>query len=133
MPTHEVFNVPPPWTGANLYGQDRALVHATRILDADEQHRLAALGARAGGAEAQEWGRLANVHPPELRTFDRYGHRIDEVEFHPSWHQLMTVAAEPACRPRRGRTTRPSTPTWPARPASSCGARSKPGICARSR
>lgn len=50
------------------------------------------LGRLAGSGQAQEWGRQANDHPPVLRTHDRYGHRIDEVEFHPAWHQLMTVA-----------------------------------------
>src|SRR5258708_4953344 len=50
------------------------------------------LGVRAGSAETQELARLANEHPPVLRTHDRYGDRIDEVEFHPAWHQLMTTA-----------------------------------------
>jgi putative acyl-CoA dehydrogenase len=57
----------------------------------DEVH---ALGRRAGSAEAQEWGRLAEKNEPVLRTHDRYGNRIDEVEFDPAWHQLMTVAVE---------------------------------------
>ncbi|MHC5909262.1 acyl-CoA dehydrogenase family protein, partial [Streptomyces sp. S6] len=51
-----------------------------------------ALGRRAGGVEAQEWGELANRHEPALRTHDRYGHRVDEVDFHPAWHALMDVA-----------------------------------------
>ncbi|GAA1098117.1 DNA alkylation response protein [Nocardioides dubius] len=50
------------------------------------------LGRLAGTAEVQEWGDLANRFEPELRTVDRYGHRIDEVEFHPSWHNLMRVS-----------------------------------------
>jgi putative acyl-CoA dehydrogenase len=53
---------------------------------------LAALGRLAGSEQAQEWGRLANENPPKLRTHDRYGHRIDEVEFHPAWHELMRTA-----------------------------------------
>ena len=56
-----------------------------------ELHRL---GILAGSEQAMEWGRLANEHPPVLRTHDRYGRRIDEVEFHPAWHELMTVAVE---------------------------------------
>ena len=40
-------------------------------------------------ARRTSWGRQANAHPPVLRTHDRYGHRIDEVEFHPAWHGLM--------------------------------------------
>ena len=45
-------------------------------------------------------GRLANANPPELRTYDRYGHRIDEVEFHPAWHELMRSRSATACTPR---------------------------------
>lgn len=46
----------------------------------------------AGTSEALRWGDQANAHPPALRTHDRYGHRIDEVEFHPSWHRLMELS-----------------------------------------
>ena len=42
----------------------------------------------------QEQGRLANEYPPRLAAFDRYGHRLDEVEFHPAWHDLMRTAIE---------------------------------------
>ena len=52
------------------------------------------LGAFVGGEPQQEWGRLANENKPVLRTLDRYGHRIDEVEFHPAWHQLMKMGVE---------------------------------------
>jgi len=95
MPTtHEVFNVPPPWLGANLFTGDRALQHAWGAGDEADRARLAALGGLAGRPEPQDWARLANANPPVLRTHDRYGHRIDEVEFHPAWHQLMQVAVE---------------------------------------
>src|SRR5207237_2460684 len=50
---------------------------------------LTRLGRAAGSAHAQQWGEQANAHPPVLRTHDRYGHRIDEVEFHPAWHRLL--------------------------------------------
>ncbi|MGX7828527.1 acyl-CoA dehydrogenase family protein [Actinokineospora sp. 24-640] len=50
------------------------------------------LGRLAGGDEAQTWAEQANRYPPELRTHDRYGNRVDEVDFHPSWHSLMRVA-----------------------------------------
>jgi putative acyl-CoA dehydrogenase len=56
---------------------------------ADDLHRL---GRLAGSEEARTWGEQANRNEPELRTHDRYGYRIDEVEFHPSWHWLMTRA-----------------------------------------
>jgi putative acyl-CoA dehydrogenase len=91
MATHEVFNVPPPLTG-NAFTSDPSL----RLPDLGETDvkSLVALGELAGTEQAAEWGRLANDHPPRLRTHDRYGHRIDEVEFHPAWHSLMTVAVE---------------------------------------
>ena len=53
---------------------------------------LRGLGALAGDEQTQELARLANRHAPELKTHDRYGNRIDWVEFHPSWHALMTLA-----------------------------------------
>jgi putative acyl-CoA dehydrogenase len=53
---------------------------------------VAAIAALAGSGEAREHGRLANENPPRLRTHDRYGHRVDEVEFHPSWHWLLARA-----------------------------------------
>jgi len=96
MPTHNVFNVPEPWAGVNLFTDDAALVGAVRSTGSDptELDRLTRLGELAGTPVAQDWARLANEHPPVLRSHDRYGHRIDEVEFHPSWHELMTVAVE---------------------------------------
>src|SRR5690606_23051845 len=87
--THDVFNQAPPLTGHDV-SADPALIAGVRRENADwalgELHRL---GVLAGTERAQEWGRLANDHPPVLRTHDRYGHRIDEVEFHPAWHELM--------------------------------------------
>src|SRR5689334_2151665 len=90
-PTHEVTNQVPPL----LYdvADDPALLEGVRREDAgwaeDELHEL---GRLAGSEQGQEWGRVANENPPVLRTHDRYGHRIDEVEFHPYWHELMRVA-----------------------------------------
>jgi putative acyl-CoA dehydrogenase len=92
--THAVFNVPEPWTGANLFSADRGLTGLVQRagLGPEAFERLALLGELAGTPVAQDWARLANSHPPVLRSHDRYGHRIDEVEFHPAWHELMTVA-----------------------------------------
>jgi putative acyl-CoA dehydrogenase len=91
--THEVDNQPPPLQGYDVFTADAALVEGVGRHEAGwAGEQLSALGRRAGSEQAQEWGRLANVNPPVLRTHDRYGHRIDEVEFHPSWHSLMTVA-----------------------------------------
>jgi putative acyl-CoA dehydrogenase len=85
-----VANQPPPLVGHNVVTSDVALTEAiTRHGSADLIDDLALLGVEAGTAEAREHGMLANQHHPELRPYDRYGNRIDEVTFHPSWHWLM--------------------------------------------
>ncbi len=90
--THDVFNQPPVLTGYDV-ADDAALLGALRREGAGwATEAVRELGRMAGSAQAQEWGRQANEHPPVLRTHDRFGHRIDEVEFHPAWHELMTVA-----------------------------------------
>ena len=90
--THEVQNQAPPLEGYNLFTTDRALDDALARAGAGWARDAAvALGAELGGAPL-EWGRLANVNPPVLRTHDRFGHRIDEVEFHPAWHDLMRTS-----------------------------------------
>ncbi|GGK72380.1 acyl-CoA dehydrogenase [Sphaerisporangium melleum] len=92
--THEVTNQVPPLTGHDV-ADDPAMAEGVRREGAEwALGELRILGTLAGSAQAQEWGRLANEHPPVLRTHDRYGVRIDEVEFHPAWHELMTVAVE---------------------------------------
>lgn len=93
--THDVFNQAPPFTGHDLSSSDAALLSGVVRENAGwATGELRRLGALAGSERAGEWGRLANEHPPILRTHDRYGRRIDEVEFHPAWHELMTVAVE---------------------------------------
>jgi putative acyl-CoA dehydrogenase len=91
-PTHEVLNQPPPLTGHDL-AADPALLEAVAREGAGwatrELHRLGRLG---GTDEAQRWADEANRYEPRLRTHDRYGNRVDEVDFHPSWHALMDVA-----------------------------------------
>ncbi|MFE2041887.1 acyl-CoA dehydrogenase family protein [Streptomyces sp. NPDC059477] len=92
--THEVINQPSPLAPYDA-SDDVALLEGLRREGAGWAEReLRRLGRRAGGVEAQEWGELANRHEPVLHTHDRFGNRIDEVEFHPSWHQLMRVAVE---------------------------------------
>jgi putative acyl-CoA dehydrogenase len=87
--THTVANQPPPLAGRNLFEDNVALVEAlAREGGGWARERASEAGLRWGG-EPQEWGRLANENPPKLHTHDRYGNRIDEVEFHPAWHQLM--------------------------------------------
>jgi putative acyl-CoA dehydrogenase len=90
--THDVTNQPPPLAPYDA-SDDPALLEGLRREGAGwAEAGIRRLGARAGSAEAQEWGELANRHEPVLRTHDRYGHRVDEVEFHPSWHHLMRTA-----------------------------------------
>src|ERR1051326_7407919 len=90
--THEVFNQPPPFENVNLFTSDVALEEAVVRSGAGEhRERLVAFGARCGSAEVIDWAMQANRNPPQLRTFDRYGQRIDEVEFHPAYHQLISL------------------------------------------
>src|SRR5579863_7702809 len=97
MPTHEVTNQPPPLVDYDA-SADPALLGALAAFGAEPAMSgtgmagISELGRLAGAAHAQEQGMLANENPPKLRTHDRYGHRIDEVEFHPAWHDLMTTA-----------------------------------------
>ncbi len=84
-------NQAPPLRGYNLVAENRPLLEAVRREGAAwSEPALLALGDELGG-EPLEWGRLANEHPPVLRTHDRYGNRIDEVEFHPAWHALLAL------------------------------------------
>ncbi|WP_427165615.1 acyl-CoA dehydrogenase family protein [Streptomyces sp. C1-1] len=92
--THTVSNQPPPLTGYDVYSADRVLTEAVgRHVSADlldeVRGELSALGRASGSAQVQEWGAQANDNPPRLRTHDRYGHRVDEVEFHPAWHRVL--------------------------------------------
>ncbi|NML48310.1 isovaleryl-CoA dehydrogenase [Ramlibacter sp. G-1-2-2] len=91
--THEVFNQPQPLVDYDLFATNRPLRDALRFNAPQlDTAPLQALGRLAGSAEYQQHARLANVHTPELHTHDRFGHRIDEVEFHPSYHALMKAA-----------------------------------------
>ena len=92
---HEVANQPPPLVDYNVFEADRPLVEAVRREGAEwAEARIAAVGAYAGGEQAQVLGALANENGPKLRTHDRYGHRVDEAEFHPAWHELLGKAVE---------------------------------------
>jgi putative acyl-CoA dehydrogenase len=91
--THEVENQAPPLVDYNLYEADRTLIEAVRREGADwAEDRISAVGELAGRGDTIELGRLANENPPKLKTHDRYGNRTDEVEFHPSWHELLGMA-----------------------------------------
>jgi putative acyl-CoA dehydrogenase len=95
MPTHEVVNQVPPCTGYDA-ADDPALAEAQRAFAPPGMPPVAAecheLGRLAGSEQVAEWDRLANENEPVLHTHDRVGNRIDEVEFHPRWHELMAVA-----------------------------------------
>jgi putative acyl-CoA dehydrogenase len=93
MRTHEVTNQVPPLVGYNLFAEDRVLVEAlTREGAGWADERARRLGDVVGGDAMLTWGIQANTNSPVLRTHDRFGHRIDEVEFHPGWHELMRLA-----------------------------------------
>jgi putative acyl-CoA dehydrogenase len=85
-------NQVPPLSGHDLFECNRPLVEALEREGAGwAAERCSKLGRILTG-EPLEWGRLANENPPKLRTHDRYGERVDEVEFHPAWHELMRLS-----------------------------------------
>ncbi|THA28920.1 DNA alkylation response protein [Streptomyces sp. A1277] len=90
--THEVTNQAPPLTGHDV-ADDAVLLEGLRREGAqwhtEDLHRL---GRLVGGAQAQEWAEQANLNEPVLRTHDRYGHRVDEIDFHPAYHHLMDTS-----------------------------------------
>src|SRR3954454_24332939 len=107
--THEVFNQSSPLTPYNPFESDRVLVEAVRREGAEwAEDEARELGAICGRADIVDKGRQANENPPRLRTHDRFGNRIDEVEFHPAWHDLMRIGvghglhASPWREPREG-------------------------------
>ncbi|MER7189641.1 acyl-CoA dehydrogenase family protein [Streptomyces flaveolus] len=92
--THTVTNQAPPLAGYDVFTTDRALVaaverHLAPELREEALGELSGLGRGCGSAQVLEWGAQANENPPVLRTHDRYGHRVDEVDFHPAWHRLL--------------------------------------------
>src|SRR5688572_29074548 len=90
--THEVTNQSSPLEDYNVFEADQPLVEAVSREGGDfAVETIRSVGAIAGRRETIELGRLANENPPKLRTHDRFGNRVDEVEFHPSWHELMDV------------------------------------------
>lgn len=92
--THEVCNQPVALENYNAWQTDIALMEAVaREGGSWAQDHLSAFGARTGG-DLIDSGFAANENPPTLRTFDCYGHRIDEVEFHPAYHELMAAGME---------------------------------------
>ena len=88
--THEVTNQARPLEDYNTFEADRVLVEALRREGGEwAEPRASEVGAFSGSARAIRWGFEANENPPRLKTHDRFGNRIDEVEFHPAWHELL--------------------------------------------
>ena len=90
--THQVLNQARAATGWNAFSDDAVLRGIVARGAPWVAGKAAALGAYAGDADTQDLARLANRHAPELKTHDRFGNRIDWVEFHPAWHDLMSLA-----------------------------------------
>ncbi len=107
--THVVENQPPYLQNYNMFSADTALVEAVKREGAvGAEATLGKFGRLCGSTERIHWGVQANANKPRLHTHDRYGNRIDEVEFHPAYHQLMSAAivngvhALPWTRPGQG-------------------------------
>src|ERR1700704_311135 len=91
-PTHDVFNQSPALTGYDV-ADDPAMLSALRREGGGwAEEAVRELGRLAGSARTQDLGRQANENPPVLHTHDRFWNRIDEVEFHPAWDELMQGA-----------------------------------------
>ncbi|MEZ0214968.1 MAG: DNA alkylation response protein, partial [Xanthobacteraceae bacterium] len=91
--THEVLNQPPPLADYDAYATDPTLQRIVRAFGAEwAEPRLSETGRTVGSAHVQLLARQANRHTQELRSHDRFGNRVDEIEFHPAWHELMGLA-----------------------------------------
>jgi putative acyl-CoA dehydrogenase len=108
-PMYEITNQPPPLEPYDLFCSDTVLREAIARENAGwSEPELRSLGQLLGTPDTIRLGFEANRYPPTLRAFDRYGHRIDEVDFHPAWHRLMEIAvgaglhASPWAHPRAG-------------------------------
>jgi putative acyl-CoA dehydrogenase len=93
--THDVFNQPPLFCDVNLFSSDPILQAAVKREGGEAAWaELDAYGARAGSAEMLHAGRLANEFSPQLKAFDSRGERLNKVEFHPAWHEVMAFSME---------------------------------------
>jgi putative acyl-CoA dehydrogenase len=113
----EVSNQPPPLEPYNLFASDIVLREAVQregVLSSG----LESIGQVFGAPEVVALGFAANKNPPQLKTFDRYGHRIDEIEFHPAWHDLLGIAcgfglhSSPWAEPKPGAHVRRAAGTY---------------------
>ncbi len=93
--THEVFNQATALVDFNLFLSDMVLVDGLKRHHGSWAYeKVSEYGQRMGSSEVLQWADQANRFPPILKTFDRFGHRIDEVEFHPAFHNMMSLSAE---------------------------------------
>ena len=104
LPTHRVTNQPDTRGDLDLWQSDPALQTHAGAAGAQTEH-LAGYGAEIGRASMRQAGRLANRHRPEAVLFDAGGRRLDEVQYHPAYHQLMQagISAGYAALPWEGR------------------------------
>lgn len=108
LPTHVVANQPPPLEDINLFTLDAALAEGLQREGAGwATDQVRAFGAAVGSAAMLKAGDRANRNPPQLHAFDRYGQRIDEVEFHPAYHELMWLGLEAGIHSIAWRAGRP--------------------------
>lgn len=93
--THEVFNQSSALENYNLYSSDPVLQDAVKREGASWAEKdLLNFGKKIGSKQVIDWGFKANENTPILKPYDRFGHRIDEVEYHPDYHHLMKLAVE---------------------------------------
>lgn len=91
--THVVENQSVPLVDYDIFAADDALADAVVAFGAEsDAPGLSKLGRLASSEIVQTWARQADQNKPILHTHDRYGSRIDEVEYHPAWHSLMNEA-----------------------------------------
>jgi putative acyl-CoA dehydrogenase len=94
LETHEVKNQPAPLDTLPLWTSDLPLQEASERWGKEHQDSLRKWGKVFGDQDVVNYGWQANEHPPKLKAFDRFGHRIDQVDFHPAYHQLMSLGIE---------------------------------------
>ncbi|MGN0922473.1 MAG: acyl-CoA dehydrogenase family protein [Cellvibrio sp.] len=92
--THQVFNQPPAFAPENLYAQDQVLQEHLACFGVKEETEILTRYGRITALDLMQAGEFANRYPPELRAFDRFGHRIEQVDYHPAYHQLMSSGIE---------------------------------------
>jgi putative acyl-CoA dehydrogenase len=131
--THEVSNQPPPLADYDAFGSDPVLQKLVGTFNAAwSRDRLHRAGRTVGSAQVQEWAQQANRHIPELRTHDRFGNRVDRIDLHPAWHELMALSMGQETHALAWTEQRPGAQV--ARAALSiCGTRARTASAARSR